>query len=246
MTSISTAHLPLTQPEHMTRQEPQIEDDSKYVHPYPLNANLRLPADRRTLALWLACCTGKDVLRAMFHKPTVSFIKFFDTTVPNFTDDGPLMRHRQRQLQVPMRPALPVVVWAGARIRPGSLRLHLLCHPVSHHPVYPALRHILAVRCGPGAILPRRRHRCLRVRSSSLRLHGSGRTEARTAEALADIFDNAPSTASIRSGGRPCCVGEGADTDTAIPVGDQSRADCEAAVKESTWDGYDAPRSALI
>lgn len=50
-----------------------IEEDSTYltiVHPYPLNTNLQLPTDRRTLALWLACCTGKpDVLRAMFHKP---------------------------------------------------------------------------------------------------------------------------------------------------------------------------------
>ena len=52
-----------------------VEDDSTYltvVHPYPLNANLQLPSDRRALALWLACCTGKhDVLRAMFHKPKV-------------------------------------------------------------------------------------------------------------------------------------------------------------------------------
>ena len=64
-----------------------------------------------------------------------------------------------------------------------------------------------------------------------------------TAEALADMFDNAPSAASVRSGGRPCCVDEGADTDPAIPVRDQSRADCEVAIKESTWDGYDGPRS---
>jgi hypothetical protein len=61
----------------MTRRSvvPSIEDDSTYltiVHPYPPNANMLLPADKRTLALWLACCTGKqDVLRAMFHKPKV-------------------------------------------------------------------------------------------------------------------------------------------------------------------------------
>lgn len=51
---------------------PPPEDEPRYltvVHPYPLNANLELHADRRTLALWLACCTGKDVLLAMFHKP---------------------------------------------------------------------------------------------------------------------------------------------------------------------------------
>ncbi|KAN0137854.1 hypothetical protein V8E53_004338 [Lactarius tabidus] len=51
---------------------PPPPDEPKYltiVHPYPLNANLELHADRRTLALWLACCTGKDVLLAMFHKP---------------------------------------------------------------------------------------------------------------------------------------------------------------------------------
>ena len=50
-------------------------DDSKYlivVHPYPLNANLELDADQRELALWLACCAGKDVIRAIFHKPFVS------------------------------------------------------------------------------------------------------------------------------------------------------------------------------
>jgi hypothetical protein len=56
-----------------------IEEDSIYltvVHPYPLNANLQLPADRRALALWLACCTGEqNVLRAMFHKPKV--LSFF-------------------------------------------------------------------------------------------------------------------------------------------------------------------------
>jgi hypothetical protein len=59
----------------------QLEDDSKYltvVHPYPLNANLRLEADKRALAFWLACCTGKDVLRALYHKPTVrSFVRSF-------------------------------------------------------------------------------------------------------------------------------------------------------------------------
>ncbi|KAI9441831.1 hypothetical protein H4582DRAFT_1420631 [Lactarius indigo] len=51
---------------------PPPEDEPRYltvVHPYPLHANLDLPADQRTLALWLACCTGKDVLLAMFHKP---------------------------------------------------------------------------------------------------------------------------------------------------------------------------------
>ncbi len=54
---------------------PPPEDEPRYltvVHPYPLHANLELHADRRTLALWLACCTGKDVLLAMFHKPAVS------------------------------------------------------------------------------------------------------------------------------------------------------------------------------
>jgi hypothetical protein len=84
-----------------------------------------------------------------------------------------LLLWRQRQLQVPMRPALLVVVWAEAPIRRGSLRLHLLCHPVSHLPVYPAVRRILAISCGSGAVLPRRRPRCPRVCSSSLRLHGN-------------------------------------------------------------------------
>ena len=53
-----------------------MEDDSTYltvVHPYPPNANLLLPADQRALALWLACCTGKqEVLLAMYYKPKVN------------------------------------------------------------------------------------------------------------------------------------------------------------------------------
>ena len=59
---------------------PPPEDEPRYlvvVHPYPLNPNLQLHADRRTLALWLACCTGKDALLAMFYKPTVSRLSFF-------------------------------------------------------------------------------------------------------------------------------------------------------------------------
>jgi hypothetical protein len=54
---------------------PPSDDEPRYlvvVHPYPLNANLQLHADRRTLALWLACCTGKDALYAMYYKPSVS------------------------------------------------------------------------------------------------------------------------------------------------------------------------------
>jgi hypothetical protein len=53
---------------------PPPEDEPRYlvvVHPYPLNANLLLHADRRKLALWVACCTGKDALYAMYYKPTV-------------------------------------------------------------------------------------------------------------------------------------------------------------------------------
>lgn len=67
----------------MTRRNPTPpppDDEPRYltvVHPYPLNANLEVHGDRRTLALWLACCTGKDVLLAMFHKPTVSLFKAF-------------------------------------------------------------------------------------------------------------------------------------------------------------------------
>ena len=75
---------------------PQIEDDSKYltiVHPYPLNADLRLPADRRTLALWLACCTGKDVLRAMYHKPTVSLIILIPVSLLACPDHGLICRY---------------------------------------------------------------------------------------------------------------------------------------------------------
>ncbi|KAI0278027.1 hypothetical protein BGY98DRAFT_570382 [Russula aff. rugulosa BPL654] len=51
---------------------PPAEDEPRFlviVHPYPLNVDLRLHADRRTLALWLACCMGKDDLYAMYYKP---------------------------------------------------------------------------------------------------------------------------------------------------------------------------------
>jgi hypothetical protein len=54
---------------------PPSEDEPRYlvvVHPYPLNPNLLLHADRRSLALWLACCIGKDALYAMYYKPSVS------------------------------------------------------------------------------------------------------------------------------------------------------------------------------
>ena len=54
---------------------PPPEDEPRYlvvVHPFPLNANLVLHADRRGLALWLACCIGKDPLYAMFYKQSVS------------------------------------------------------------------------------------------------------------------------------------------------------------------------------
>ena len=54
---------------------PPPEDEPRYlvvVHPYPLNANMMVHADRRGLALWLACCTGKDALLAVYHKPSVS------------------------------------------------------------------------------------------------------------------------------------------------------------------------------
>jgi hypothetical protein len=58
------------------KMPPLPDDEPVYltiVHPYPPNANLELDADRRMLALWLACCTtNKDVLLSMFYKPTVS------------------------------------------------------------------------------------------------------------------------------------------------------------------------------
>ena len=50
-------------------------DQSKYlaiVKPYPLKANLNNYPDQRTLVLWLACCAGKEVLRALFYRPSVS------------------------------------------------------------------------------------------------------------------------------------------------------------------------------
>ena len=71
------------------------EDERRYltiVHPYPLNANLQLHADRRTFTLWLACCTGKNVLLAMFYKPTVSLT--FSVMSPKRAIDGTLWDHR--------------------------------------------------------------------------------------------------------------------------------------------------------
>ncbi|KAI0311919.1 hypothetical protein OF83DRAFT_1148721 [Amylostereum chailletii] len=51
---------------------PPAEDEPKYlvvVNPYPLRANMELEKDRQDFALWLACCTGKEPLCALFHKP---------------------------------------------------------------------------------------------------------------------------------------------------------------------------------
>ena len=57
------------------------------VNPYPLNANLELDADRRALALWLACCAGKNVLRAMFYRPSVSPSKPLFYFIPYLTNN---------------------------------------------------------------------------------------------------------------------------------------------------------------
>ncbi len=73
-------------------------DESKYLavmRPYPLHANLELHADRRTLALWLACCAGKDVLLAMFYKPSVSLSRasfsYLTNTQPTHSTKSPEM-----------------------------------------------------------------------------------------------------------------------------------------------------------
>ena len=73
-------------------------DESKYLavmRPYPLHANLELHADRRTLALWLACCAGKDVLLAMFYKPSVSpsraSFSYLTNTQPTHSTKSPEM-----------------------------------------------------------------------------------------------------------------------------------------------------------
>ncbi|KAH9959058.1 hypothetical protein BC827DRAFT_1215573 [Russula dissimulans] len=63
---------------------PPPDDEPRYltiVHPYPLNANLMLLTDIRTLALWLACRTGKGVLSSMFHKPSVGVYAFMIISV---------------------------------------------------------------------------------------------------------------------------------------------------------------------
>lgn len=80
---------------------PPPDDEPRYltvVHPYPLNANLMLHADRRRLALWLACCTGKDVLLAMYHKPTVSGI--LPMSCEFWGDRAKAAWHRQSKMTV--------------------------------------------------------------------------------------------------------------------------------------------------
>ena len=52
------------------------------VHPYPLGANLKRRADRRALAQWLASIVGKDALRAMFYRPSVSLSNAFCFVLP--------------------------------------------------------------------------------------------------------------------------------------------------------------------
>jgi hypothetical protein len=64
-----------------TPPQPYYADESKYLailDPYPPNANLDLYPDQRALVLWLASRAGKEVLRTLFHKSSVSsFIAFF-------------------------------------------------------------------------------------------------------------------------------------------------------------------------
>ncbi|KAI0034884.1 hypothetical protein K488DRAFT_44597 [Vararia minispora EC-137] len=53
---------------------PPADDEPKFltvVHPYPRNADMNLPVDRRNVAFWLACITGSQSLLNMYFKPRV-------------------------------------------------------------------------------------------------------------------------------------------------------------------------------
>jgi hypothetical protein len=64
---------------------PPYADESKYlaiVNPYPPKANLDSYPDQRTLALWLASCASKEVLRSLFYRLSVSSF-FLISPTPN-------------------------------------------------------------------------------------------------------------------------------------------------------------------
>ncbi|TFK71069.1 hypothetical protein BDN72DRAFT_765610 [Pluteus cervinus] len=50
------------------------EDDARYMtiyQPFPFGGNWELESDYIQLLYWLACCTGKDALFAVLHRPKV-------------------------------------------------------------------------------------------------------------------------------------------------------------------------------
>jgi hypothetical protein len=61
-------------------------DESKFLavaNPYPPSADLEFHEDRLTLGLWLVCCAGRGVLRAIFYKPSVSAFSYLTSALPN-------------------------------------------------------------------------------------------------------------------------------------------------------------------
>ena len=58
---------------------PPPEDEPRYltvVYPYPPQANMELVQDCAEFSRWIACVVGKDVLLALFHKPSVRATAF--------------------------------------------------------------------------------------------------------------------------------------------------------------------------
>ena len=77
----------------------QDPDPSKFlavVNPYPPNADLEFHEDQLMLGLWLVCCAGRDVLRAIFYKPSVSASSSLTNVLPNPRISHKDFGHRHR------------------------------------------------------------------------------------------------------------------------------------------------------
>ncbi|KAF8504914.1 hypothetical protein F5888DRAFT_1659848 [Russula emetica] len=258
----------------MTRRPmklPMEKEDSTYltvVHPYPPNTNLQLPTDRRTLALWLACCTGKpDVLRAMFHKPKAAGMVIIEVDREFERFDALLGMHSWTEfLLAPTEEeagnsskvfyctyhtaeAVRGAGWNRVEIedhwfqgwRPDNDRIKHP-YPKSTYCDVPPESKTGAPMCHrlPQPITPQE----LPAPQVNEFKEDNAPKLSTTAMAMMAIFGTAPRALSVEGNatGTPRGATAGASTSGAIPVRDQSRADGEAAVEDDPWDGYNAPR----
>jgi len=248
---------------------PMEKEDSTYltvVHPYPPNTNLQLPTDRRTLALWLACCTGKpDVLRAMFHKPKAAGMVIIEVDCEFERLEALLGMHSWSEfLLAPTEEeagnsskvfhctyhnaeALRDAGWNRVEIEDHWFQGWRLDNDRIKHP-YPK-----ATYCDVPPELKTEVPMCHRLPRRSFPITPPRQELPSTAlalimfflfKAMMFIFGTAPKVSSVEGSATGTPRGATADafTSGAIPVRDQSRADGEAAVEDNPWDEYDTPR----